>query len=241
MDLDVGEAAPADFIASAAFDGARRGFVFRTGEHGIGYYCDGQATKKAQQQPAQAQHSIRPVMPPPPPRPRPPPPDPPPAPPAAALPPATGFWQQLEDFEQELDGAGGAGTSSSLIPEPIPAQHGLPRAPSPPARLPLPGFTEVIRWRPRRRRHQQRTAPYKWPTAPRATLVAQQAQAQTQVRGQSRAPGEVQVPLPDVNAMLMEWTEGTRPGSAEWVQALRDRGAPQPQWWSTGLHFDNIG
>jgi hypothetical protein len=47
MDLvDVGRAA-ADFLAAASFDGARQGFVFRIGEHGLGDYRDG-ATKKAQ-------------------------------------------------------------------------------------------------------------------------------------------------------------------------------------------------
>ena len=41
----VGETA-ADFVAAATFHGARHGFVFRMGEHGIGYYCDGGATRK---------------------------------------------------------------------------------------------------------------------------------------------------------------------------------------------------
>ena len=239
--VNVGEAG-AEFDAAAVFDGARQGYVFRSGDQGVGYYRDEQSSKRR-----------RLDMPPPSPRPplprsmsQPPPPPPPPQPPPPSIPqlrlpplattkPATltatthMFWDELDAFGRELDASSAA--SARLL-----------RPPSPPAHLPLPGTMEIIQWRPRRRRqHQQRTAPHKWPTAPRANLVAQQAQAQPQVRGQSQAQGEVQVPLPDVNAMLMEWTEGTRPGSAEWVQALRDRGAPQPQWWSTGLHFDNIG
>ena len=228
----VGETA-ADFFAAATFDGARHEFVFRMGEHGIGYYRDGGATRKVHS----SQLSAAPVMPPPPPRP--PPPRPPPAQPAAAQ--SASFWQQLEEVTEGLDGDGGSSTSLTL-PEPIPANK-PPRAPSPPARVPSPGATEIIVWRPHRRRHQQRTVPYMWPTAPRATRVAQQAQAQAQaqVQAQAQAPSPVQRPPTSeiqVDAMLTEWTEGAVPGSREWIQALRNRGAPQPQWWSTGLHFE---
>ena len=73
MDLiDVGE--PADFVAATTFDGARDGFVFRMGDHGIGYYRDDGATKKEQARSSRQPHlqqSIPPVMPPPPPRPPP--------------------------------------------------------------------------------------------------------------------------------------------------------------------------
>ena len=59
MDLDVGEAA-ADFVAAAPIDGARHGFVFRVGEHGIGYYSDVGATKNAhQQQPARYRYTCQ--------------------------------------------------------------------------------------------------------------------------------------------------------------------------------------
>ena len=40
----VGETA-ADFVAAATFAGARHDFVFRIGEHGIGYYRDGGAAR----------------------------------------------------------------------------------------------------------------------------------------------------------------------------------------------------
>ena len=126
----VGETA-ADFFAAATFDGARHEFVFRMGEHGIGYYRDGGATRKVHS----SQLSAAPVMPPPPPRP--PPPRPPPAQPAAAQ--SASFWQQLEEVTEGLDGDGGGSTSLTL-PEPIPANK-PPRAPSPPACVPSPGAT----------------------------------------------------------------------------------------------------
>ena len=246
--VDVGEA-PADFLAAATFDGARHGFVFRVGEHGIGYYRGG-ATQKAQQ--PQSQQSIPPLMPPPPSRPPPPlppplaPPRPPAAQPAADEPeqPATSsFWQQLNDFTSELDG----GDTPSAVPKPIP-DHGSPRAQSPPARLPSPGSTETIRWRPHRRRTQQHSqrVPYTWPTAPRVTLVAQETQAQAQVQAQVRAQAQaqvqgvqaqvqVQVQRPpaselQVSAMLTKWTEGTVPGSHEWIEALRAHAHPPTGW-----------
>ena len=86
--------------------------------------------------------------------------------------PATSsFWQQLDEFTSVLDG----GDTSSAVPKPI-TNHGSPRAQSesPPARLPSPGSTETIRWRPHRRTQQRsQRVPYTWPTAPRVTLVAQ--------------------------------------------------------------------
>ena len=203
------------------------------------------ATQKAQQ--PQSQQSIPPLMPPPC---CPPPPLAPPRPlaaqPAADEPeqPATSsFWQQLDEFTSVLDG----GDTSSAVPKPIP-NHGSPRAQSesPPARLPSPGSTETIRWRPHRRRTQQRSqrVPYTWPTAPRVTLVAQGSQTQAQVRAQVRAQAQaqgvqaqvqVQVQRPpaselQVSAMLMNRTEGTVPGSREWIKALRAHAHPPTGW-----------
>ena len=87
-----------------------------------------------------------------------------------------------------------------------------PRAPSPPARLPSPGATEIIHWQPHRRRPQQRTMPYTWPTVPRATMVAQQAMAQAQVQTQPRPQPQVHMQRPSpaselhVKATLATWT-----------------------------------
>ena len=238
------DASAADFVAAATFDGARHGFVFRVGDHGLGYYRDGGAVQTARQQP-QLQQSMPPppVMPPPPPRPPPPrpmPPQPPPAQPTAdqlARPATSSFWQQLEEFTQALDGGG---SSSSDVSKPLadpqpPRPFTPPRAPSPPARLPSPGVTETLRWRPHRRRRQQRShrAPYMWPAAPHATQVAQEAQVLPQAQVHVQAQVQVQHPSVcerQVSATLTKWTEGTVPGSREWIQALRAHAHPPTGW-----------
>ena len=246
--IDIGETA-ADFVAASTFDGARHGFVFRMGDRGIGYYRDDGATKKAHarssQQP-QSQQSTLPVMPPPPPRPPPPslPPRPLPAQPAAgqpAQPASTSFWQQLEEFTQELDGGGGSSAVSEALAHPQPRPLTPPRAPSPPACLPSTGATQIIHWRPHRRYRQQRSRRvlYTWPAAPHITQAAQDAQAQSQVhiqvqvQAQAQAQAHMQQPAArelQVGATLTEWTEGTVPGSREWIQALRAHAQPPTGW-----------
>ena len=61
--------------------------------------------------------------------------------PVAAQPATTSFWEQLEEFTQGLDTGGGSSALSELTPN---RSHWSPRAPSPPARLPSPGATEII-------------------------------------------------------------------------------------------------
>ena len=57
--------------------------------------------------------------------------------------------------------------------------------------------TEILRWRPHRRRRQQRShrAPYTWPAAPHATQVAQEAQAQPQATGSGTGTGTGAAPI----------------------------------------------
>ena len=243
--VDVGKAAP-EFTAAAAFDGARQGYVFRSGEQGVGYYRDGHSSKRRRQQ-----------MPPPPPRPppqrptsqpaprsspsQPPPPLPTPShlpPLATAIPtssstPAQSFWDELDAFGQALDASSAQGCSSVASSRPL-------RPQSPPAHLPLPETTEIIQWRPRRRRQQQRTVPYIWPSAMRATQVMPQAQVEAlsavpvrprrEVRARAPHPGPASELQASTSAKLMEWTEGTRPGSLEWIQALREHAQPLTGW-----------
>ena len=103
------------------------------------------------------------------------------------------------------------------------------RPPSPPARPPHPGTTETLCYRRSRPRQQSsRRLPRRWPlahdlptplaisTTPTTTATAT-ATATSTTTATSSSTAVVEKML----TTLAEWTEGTRPGSAEWIQALR--------------------
>ena len=206
MESEVG--AQQDFIAAVMFNGVRSGFVFRAGEQGVGYYRD---------EPAKKRQKVESALHPPPPLP---PPLPPPAQPLQSplpllpsplhptnpLPPASGFWDQLQEFEQELD----VGCAQ--------------RPPSPPARLPARGTSEVLQWRGKRGQPSPKPRqPHIWPrvvaAAPKTTMPA--VPPSLDVPSQPTAASSA-APQIDVDALLAERTQGTVPGSRDWIRALRD-------------------
>mmetsp|Transcript_26652 Transcript_26652/g.67771 ORF Transcript_26652/g.67771 Transcript_26652/m.67771 type:complete len:245 (+) Transcript_26652:285-1019(+) len=244
--MDLVHSKEQEFIAASTFAGGWAGYIFQLGSHGLGYYRDGSHAKK-RPRPTQ--------MPPPPPQqPLEPSPHELQPPPAAPLLPANptslGFWEELREFEHGLD-AGSAGSTASAQPQP----QQSPQLPlSPPARLPARGTTEMLHWSGKRTRAMPKPRkPHVWPLkgtvppiTPKTAALAAPSRLPSQIAAAStvapsQGPPPAAPPQICIDSLFAEWTNGTLPGSAEWIQALRARGAPKPQWWSTGLHFENIG
>ena len=216
MQTDV--TAEPDFFAAVAFSGARTGFVFRVGDQGIGYYRDnggGRAMKRSRPEPAPALPQPAEV----------------PSPPESEQqhwpPPPTldgdalcSFCEQLDEFPQECD--------SSLTAA---AQESQARPPSPPVHPPFTGMTEVICWRHRRAQPKRTKQAHCWPPPP----------PEPPPPPCNRGPPPPS-PLPppdksisnkveiDISSALAKWTEGTTPGSKEWVAALKAHA--QPTGWA---------